>query len=109
MILVPSILQYIYGYRYNPNVADGFSYNVPIIRDNLTDETLCTNDNYSFYKILERSTDITVVENCETSKVPRLAIMGEITAPKNYQLSRIITSPMRENSAIIYLYTEKGE
>ncbi len=108
-IIVPSILQYVYGYRYSPNVADEFSYSITIIRENLTNETLCIADNYSFYKILERSTDITVVENCNKTNVEKLAIMSNITAPENYQLSRIITSPMRENSDIIYLYTEKGE
>ena len=108
-ILLPSIAQYVYGYRYNPSIADEFSYNLTVIRENLSDETLCVQENFRFYKILERSTELKVVENCEVANVPKLAIMGEIEAPEDYQLSRIITSPMRENSDIIYLYTEKGE
>lgn len=108
-ILMPSLLQYIYGYRYNPSVANEFSYDLNIIRKNLSGETLLAGDHYDFYKILERSTDIKVIDAYRGEKVEKLAIIGGIEKPKNYELSRIITSPMRENSDIIYLYTEKGE
>lgn len=109
-ILLPGLLQYIYGYRYNPSVADEFNYNLTIIRNNLTDETLLAGTHYDFYKILERSTDIKVINEYHGEDIDKLAILGlEAEAPKNFELSRIITSPMRENSDIIYLYTEKGE
>ena len=108
-ILMPSLLQYIYGYRYNPSVANEFSYDLNIIRKNLSGETLLAGDHYDFYKILEHSTDIKVIDAYRGEKIEKLAIIGEIEKPKNYELSRIITSPMRENSDIIYLYTEKGE
>ena len=109
MILLPSLLQYIYGYRYNPNVANEFRYDLSIIRKNLTNETLLVSDHYDFYKILESSTDISVIDELGEEKPYNLAILYGMTDDKNYQLSRIITSPMRENSDIIYLYTEKGE
>ena len=103
-MIIPALLQYIYSYHYNPNVASGFNYNLAVIRENLTDEKLLVNENYDFYKILEESTDITVIN--EVGKDEKLAILNlPKEQPKNYQLSRIITSPMRDNSDIIYLYT----
>ena len=104
-MLVPGSLQYIYGYRYNPNIANEFSYTLEIIRENLTDEYLYAENHYDFYKILEESTSIRVVDNIQGEK---LAYLGHPEkTPNNYTLSQIITSPMRENSDIIYVYTEK--
>lgn len=109
IILLPSLLQYIYGYRYNPSVANEFYYDLPIIRKSLTNETLLVTENYDFYKILENSSDITVVSEMPAEKPERLAVLYGMSDGASYQLTRIITSPMRENSDIIYLYTEKGE
>ena len=108
-ILIPSTLQYIYGYRYNPSVAGLFNYNLDVIHENLTNETLLVKDHYDFYKILERHTEIKVINEIGKEKYPSFAAMGRLEVPESYQLTRIITSPMRENSDIIYLYTEKGE
>ena len=103
IMIIPSLLQYIYGYRYNPNIANEFSYSLEVIRDNLTDETLVVHENYDFYKILEESTDLKVTNQLEGEKMAHLG--KPEAAPKNYTLSRIVTSPMRENSDIIYVYT----
>ena len=110
-MLMPSLLQYIYGYRYNPSVANEFNYDLNVIRKNLTDETLFVSENYDFYKILEKSTSLTVVNSfdAETSGLPTVAFLHQTTEAENYTLNRIITSQMRENSDIIYLYTEKGD
>lgn len=103
IMLVPGALQYIYGYRYNPNIANEFNYNLEVIRENLTDETLITKENYEFYKILEDSSDIKVSDGTGEGS---LAFLGKPEkVAKNYRLERIITSPMRENSDIIYVYT----
>ena len=104
IMIIPGLLQYIYGYRYNPNVADEFDYKLSVIRENLTDEKLLVNEHRNFYQILEESTDIDVIDNAGSDE--KLAILGAPESiPKNYHLSRIITSPMRDNSDIIYLYT----
>ncbi|MBR3131926.1 glycosyltransferase family 39 protein [Candidatus Saccharibacteria bacterium] len=104
IIIIPSLLQYIYGYRYNPNVANEFSYNLEVIKKNLNDETLLVKDgHYNFYKILEESTDLKVVD--QLNKEERVAILGSSEELEKYKLSQIITSPMRDNSDIIYLYT----
>lgn len=102
LMLIPGSLQYIYGYRYNPNIADEFHYDLEAIRDNLTDEQLVAPDNYNFYKILEESTDLTVTNEMTGDRVAVLGKPEKI--PENYTLNRIITSPMRENSDIIYVY-----
>lgn len=108
-ILLPSLLQYVYGYRYNPSVAGQFSVELSIIRKNLTNEALLVQpEQYEFYKILEESTDIDVVTDYD-NKPARLASLNDSIYDENYTLERIITSSMRENSDIIYLYTEKGE
>ena len=109
LIIIPSTLQYIYGYRYNPNVADSFNDNLDVIHENLTNETLLVKDHYEFYKILERHTDSKVVNEIGKEKYATFAAMGKLEIPETYMISKIITSHMRENSDIIYLYTEKGE
>ena len=69
-------------------------------------------DDYHFYKILEESTNLKVIDNPEGDYLSFLR--KPETPPKNYTLERIITSPMRENSDIIYVYKyseveKKGE
>lgn len=108
-MLIPSLLQYVDGYRYNPNVANVFDYRLNIIRKNLTEETLLVQENYDFYKILERFTNITIISEKGDETIENLAVLGQNLEDEHYALSRIITSPMRENSDIIYLYTVKGD
>ena len=104
-MIIPALLQYIYGYRYNPSVVDEFKDNVTIIKKNLTNEKLLVYDHYDFYKILEKTSDLKIVNSI--SQKENIAVLGKIEgdAKDNYQISRIITSPKRDNSDIIYLYT----
>ena len=110
-MIVPSLLQYVNGYRYNPKVATQFDYSLTTILDSSLEGKLIVNEHQDFYRILEESTNLTVGETYETGE--NVAYLGKPEkTPKDYKLSRIITSPMRENSDIIYLYTyseEKGE
>ena len=111
LMIIPSLLQYIYGYRYNPNVANEFSDKLAVIQENLSDETLVVHEYLDFYKIMEAKTDLKVVGGLEGTP-GKVAILGKPDAEMpDYQLSRIITSPKRDNSDIIYLYTftEKTE
>ena len=110
IIIVPSLLQYIYGYRYTPNVATQFSDTLNVIRKNLHEGTLVVEENYDFYKVLENKTDLIIVD--QSNDLKDFAKLGKLkNATPNYQIKRIITSPMRDNSDIIYLYsyTEKLE
>ena len=104
IIIIPALLQYIYGYRYNPTVANEFNYDLAVIRHNLIDEKLVVNEHFDFYKILENSTNIKIVDQID--KDAKIAILGAPeSTPQHYKLSRIITSSMRDNSDIIYIYT----
>ena len=108
-VIIPSLLQYIHGYQYNPTVVNNFSYDLPIVRDNLTDETLLVGESdYDFYKILEKSSDIKVTKEIDGSQ-RKIAVLHKQLDNDNYSLSRIIASPLAQNSDIIYLYTVKGE
>ena len=103
-MIIPGLLQYIYGYRYNPNIANEFSDKLEVIRENLNDEYLLVFEDYDFYKILENKTDIKIIDNIENAN--KLAVLGKLEeVPDGYKLDQIITSPMRDNSDIIYLYT----
>ena len=111
IMIIPGLLQYIYGYHYNPNVVSEFSDTLSVIRGNLTDETLVVREHYDFYRLLEHSTDIKITDKIEGTP-EKIATLGQMAEkPENYTISRIITSPKRDNSDIIYLYTysEKGE
>ena len=107
IIIVPGLLQYINGYRYNPMVAEQFSYKLSVINRELNDAVLFVFDDYEFYKILERKSNIKVI-NVLDEEFREVAFLGE---PKDlsdkYELVRIFTSPMRDDSDIIYLYTVK--
>jgi hypothetical protein len=107
-MIIPQLIHYIYGYRYNPNVANEFSDTIDVIKRNLDNQTLVVKDNYQFYKILEHSTGLRVVESTpEVLETEQLAILGAEQPVGNFTLSRIITSPKKDNSDIIYLYTVK--
>lgn len=110
IMIIPSLLQYIYGYRYNPNVADDFSDTLTVVRENLINQNLFVEEeDYRFYKILEASSEIKVFDS-NTEWTGEVAVLKNIEEKQeNYQLSRIITSPKVDNSDIIYLYVEKGE
>lgn len=105
IMIIPNLLQYVYGYRYSPNIANQFDYTLEVINENITSGKLLTSKNYDFYKILEKKTNLVVIDNLNDNH-ENIASIGPIPERGDiYRLSRIITSPMRENSDIIYIYT----
>ena len=109
LILIPSTLQYLYGYHYNPSINENFTENITIIRENLKDETLIATERTDFYQILDRSTSIKVTDKIDET-LEHFAYLGKPeSVPEKYELTRIITSAKSDNSDIIYLYTAKGE
>lgn len=108
IMIIPGLSQYVYGYRYNPSVADDFTDSLTIVRDHLSNQTLLVREDYDFYKILEESTDLKVVNDIQSAS--DFAVLGALDGvDHNYSLSQIITSPRREDSDIIYLYTYIGK
>ncbi len=110
IMILPSLLQYIYGYRYNPNVAISFTNNLSIINANLTNEKLvipADSPELGLYEILADMTNIKVINEVTPETTGTIAYLGKPTViPANRTLSRIITSEKTNNSDIIYLYTE---
>ena len=105
IMIIPNLLQYVYGYRYNPSIANQFSYTLEVINENINSGKLLATQDYEFYKILEHKTDITVIDKLDGIH-ENVASLGSLeNKPEEFKLSEIITSPMRENSDIIYLYT----
>lgn len=108
LMIIPQLIHYIYGYRYDPNVASEFSDTISVIRKNVDDEYLVVEEHYSYYKILENRSNIKVINGLsELQDIKHFAILGNGQPPDNFSLSRIITSPKKDNSDIIYLYTVK--
>lgn len=112
VIIVPSLIQYVYGYRYNPTVVSQFSYDLPKVSANATEGALVVGEEYDFYKIMNGRNGLQVVREIgDISGEPAMvSILHEKASPgAKYQLSRIITSHLKEKSDIIYIYTVKGE
>lgn len=112
IVIIPGLLHYIYGYRYNPAVADQFSLKLNVIRSNLDSGTLVVAEDYDFYKILEAKSNLSIVDQIDVTQLNEFAVLGKPQSiPENYELTRIITSPRMDNSDIIYMYTftTKGE
>lgn len=108
IIIFSGLSQYVYGYRYNPNVANEFNNHLSLIHQHLNNETLVVSEHFNFYQLLSDSTSIQVVAQPTTSKT--LAFFKKpLILPPDYQLIRIITSEKSDNSDIIYIYTREGE
>ncbi len=112
LILVASYEHYLFGYRYNPVVANEFQDDLALIRENVEPgtEILITGGTleYDFYKILEDTENYTVTSNTPSSsdkdQIKKVATLGKWPAKLPYDLSRIITSSKSTNSDRIYLY-----
>ena len=109
IMIIPNLLTYSNGYRYNPNITGSFNYDLGVINNNINNGVLIANDHFDFYSILERSTEITVLSELGEERPEQYAVLHGQFSKDGYNLVDIITSPMLENSDIIYLYTVKGE
>ncbi len=112
IMLTTDLSHYIFGYRYNPPVANEFTSDLAIIDSNLEDgSTLLVKGGtleYDFYKILEKTSQkITVTSEAPTATGTKIASLGKWEAGNHLAIDRIITSPKSSNSDRIYLYTVK--
>lgn len=114
LMLVSSLTHYIFGYRYNPVVANEFTDDLALIYEKVDKGTTILIPagtlNYDFYKILEGKGDYIVTSNTPSSKdkesTPVVATLGKWPAKLPYDLSRIITSSKSTNSDRIYIYED---
>ena len=111
IMIVSDISHFIFGYRYVPMVADQFSQDLSLIRENLTSSmTLYViNDPvaFDFYRILEDESDLIVSDVLpDSSELPSNFATLEHQLDNPDSLTQIITSPKSDNSDRIYVYTE---
>ena len=115
IMIIPNLTHYIYGYRYIPAVANEFSSDLDLVRDELPKNTILLLEentlDFHFYKVYEDRhhsisviTDLTTLGNDQEHLVATINRKVEIASSEKYQLSRIITSPKSDNSDRIYLY-----
>lgn len=128
IMITSDISHFVFGYRYNPAVANEFTNDLTIIRDKVEDgSTLVVMDEkeYNFYKNLEKKPilsfinkkDIKIVNEVPLEPVDKLATLGlveehllegETSRFVNYSLVRIVTNSKLENSDRIYLYEKRN-
>lgn len=127
IMITSDITHYVFGYRYNPAVANLFSNDLRLIDNYVDDNTtlvVMDEDEYNFYKLLERkpiigkSKNLNIVRSIPTSaETTEFATMrnveknlsdDEISPFSEFELSRIVTNSKSENSDRIYIYKAIG-
>ncbi len=112
VIIIASYSHYVFGYRYNPVVANEFTDDLALIDKNVEPGTYILIPGgtleYDFYHILEDEGKYIVSSNTpasgEGSDVKKVATLGKWPAKLPYDLKRIITSSKSTNSDRIYIY-----
>lgn len=122
VMITSDISHFIFGYRYNPAVANQFTNDLSLIRNHVEDGStlvVLNESEYNFYKILADTAlinhkDIKIVNRLPEKTEKKLATLGQIeenleegetSAFENYNLDRIITNSKSQNSDRIYLYS----
>lgn len=111
IMITSDLSHFIFGYRYNPPVANQFTADLSLIKRHLPAGTTLLIPagtlEYDFYKILEQQGQLVVTSNTPTIATTSLASLGKWPTHLDYQLYRIITSSKSSNSDRIYLYIVK--
>jgi len=109
IMIISSTFHFIFGYRYNPAVANEFNNDLELIYEKVEPGTTILvaggTLEYDFYNILTSKTDYKIASS--TDEIEDGAIVATLRKwemPENLQLNRIITSPKSINSDRIYLY-----
>lgn len=117
IMIITSLLHYVFGYSYNPIVANQYQDDLELIYTEVQRGTTILipagTVNYDFYKILEEKGDYKVTSNTPSTgdkeEIKHIATLGPWPAKLPYDLSRIITSSKSTNSDRIYLYQDNEE
>ena len=117
IMIVTSLMHYVFGYRYNPIVAGQYQDDLTLIYNEVERGTTILISagtvDYDFYKILEEKGDFNVTSNTPSTgdkeEIKHIATLGLWPAKLPYDLSRIITSSKSTNSDRIYLYEANQE
>lgn len=111
IMITSDIAHFVFGYRYNPAVADNFTNDLSLISEHLTEDTTLLIPagtlEYDFYSILEKHHGPKVASSLNnTPDGTDLASLGKWTENPNLSVRRIITSSKSSNSDRIYLYAK---
>ena len=117
IMFITSLTHYVFGYSYNPIVADQYNDDLSLIYTEVQRDTTILipagTVTYDFYKILEYQGHYKVTSNTpstvEKADIKHIATLGLWPAKLPYNLSRIITSSKSSNSDRIYLYEDNQE
>ena len=133
IMITSDISHFVFGYYYNPAVANQFTNDLRLIREKVDEGStlvITSELEYNFYKILEEEPvlniegqhKISVVKEIPLTAVDKLATLGLVETEvktsetetvekhsplKSYDLKTIITNSKSENSDRIYLYEKK--
>lgn len=108
--LVADLSHFIFGYRYNPAVANQFNNDLSLIQAQENHPPILVAEDsleHHFYRLLGESRIALDLSDPTLSQV--IALEKIENPPSKFSLSRIITSPKADNSDRIYLYTVKQE
>ena len=108
IILVSSGTHFVFGYRYNPAVANEFNNDLDLVHQNLEPNTtiLTTGGTleYDFFHILDDQGKYKVTSTTSENLTAPVASLGKWPTKLKYSIYRIIPSPKSINSDRIYIY-----
>ncbi|MBR3319767.1 glycosyltransferase family 39 protein [Candidatus Saccharibacteria bacterium] len=119
LMIIPSLNHYTYGYKYTPAVANEFSTDLTLVRNNIKENSILYAEkgtlDYAFYEVYEdrhhtiQLKDYTeLIVNTPTNEdIATLGKLPNLALPEGYALTSIITSPNSDNSDRIYIYTHQ--
>jgi len=113
LIILVSVLvfsgadRYVYGYRYDPNIAPNFSHDLNLIPAETKDLVVADNE-LDFYKIValrNRTFNVSVEPTSDTF----LSTRGAKKQFDGYSINRIITASNSDQGDRFYLYTKTAQ
>ena len=125
IMIVSDVTHFIFGYRYNPAVANAFSNDLTLIRKYTTDDSVLVvtdKKEYEFYKILEdkvifgSNKKVKVLDAVPEKPIEKMMTLGRIeenldegekSVLSDYNLDKIVTNSKSQNSDRLYFYTMK--
>lgn len=125
VMIISDITHFIFGYRYNPAVANAFSNDLVLVRKNIEEDSVLVatrESEYRFYKILENKTlfgenkKVKILNSVPEKPIEKMVTLGRIeeqlsegetSVLANYDLDKIITNSKTQNSDRLYFYTVK--
>lgn len=111
VMLFSDISNFVFGYRYNPSVANQFNTDLALVNTHLEDGAtlLVPKDTteYDFFKILEKGKKhLSVTDELSNFNGNQLASLRKWEGKTdNFTINRIITSPKSQESDRIYIYS----